>query len=298
MPDTPSDNLDEPYPANSVTEQLQIPDNTLDGRFSKTNFPFQKSQNPHQPLNSLGHLDMLPVELLSEVLLDLDVCTLMAFRCVNRQAIAIVDSLPNFRRVVENCIDVIRAIVATGANDYTFNTLYNRLSMSDCVKCGRFGGYLYLITCQRLCYFCFTRDEAFYPITESTARRIGIRKGDLKKLPHLLSLPGQYTGFEKLSKKRIKLFDREAVQQRAQDDRWIVVTGRQIDRTTLEPARYMVIISVPHFRTGNGIDRGVHCLGCRDILEKRIKYSQTAILDHFRQCGPVREIRGRMQHVP
>ncbi len=286
---TISDDLDEPYPASFVTERLRIIDNTLDGHFSNTDFPCQKSQQTPQPLHSLGQIDKLPLELLSEVLLELDVPTLVAFRCVNRQAMVVVDSLPKFRRVVENCVGVIRAIVATKADSFTFNTLYSCLGLSDCVNCGRFGGNLYLITCQRVCYFCFSRDPAYFPITESTARRIGIRKDHLKNLPHLLSLPGQYTCFEKLSRKRIKLFDRLAVQQRAQADKWTTFTGRQIDYTTREPKRYMAIISAPHFRIGRGVDWGVHCLGCRDTDELtrhlRIKYSQTAILDHFRQYG-------------
>lgn len=298
---TTSDDLDKSYSASSTTERLRIIDNTLDGRFSNTNFSYQKSPQPPQPLHSLGQIDKLPLELLSEVLLELDVPTLVAFRCINLQAMAVVDSLPKFRKIAENCIDVIRAIVATKANSFTLNTLHNRLSMSDCVNCGIFGGYLYLITCQRVCYFCFSRDTAYFPITEPTARRIGIRKDHLRTLPHLLSLPGQYTSFEKLSKKRIKLFDRAAVQQGAQVDKWTAITGRQTDRTTREPTRYMTIISAPHFRIGKGVDWGVHCLGCRDVDEPtrhlRIKYSQTAILDHFRQYGPVRQIRGRMQHV-
>jgi F-box domain len=280
---------------------LRIIDNTLNSCFSDTSVPQPKSKRPSQPLHSLGQFDKLPLELLSEVLLELDVPTLVAFRCVNRHAMTLVDSFPKFCRVVDNCATVIRAIVATKANSFTFNTLHNSLSMRDCVGCGRFGGYLYLITCERVCYFCFSRDTAYFPITESTARRIGITKNLLDQLPHLFSLPGQYTPFEKLSKKRIKLFDRVAMQQRAQDARWTAVTGRQIDYTTREPKRYMAIISAPHFCFGKDIDWGVHCLGCRDIDEPkrhlRIKYSQAAILDHFKQYGPVRQIRGRMQHV-
>ena len=148
---------------------------------------------PSQPLRSLGQIDKLPLELLSEVLLDLDVPTLVAFRCVNRHALAVVDSLPKFCRVLENCANVIylpiRAVVATKAKSFTFNTLHNSLSMRDCIRCGRFGGYLYLITCERVCYFCFSQDTAYFPITESAARRIGCTKNHLEQLPHLFSLP-------------------------------------------------------------------------------------------------------------
>lgn len=232
-----SGDLNESSPADSVIRQLRINDNTLDNRFSDTSFPLQNSQQPSQPLRSLGQLEELPLELLSEVLSDLDVPTLVAFRCVNRHARAVVDSLPIFCRVVENCANVIRAVVATKAESFTLNTLHNSLSMRDCVKCGRFGGYLYLITCERVCYFCFSRDTAFFPITESAARRIGCTKHLLEQLPHLPSLPGPCTAFEKLSKKRIKLFDRVAVQQTAQDARWAAMIGRQIDNTTREPKR-------------------------------------------------------------
>lgn len=326
IPATISNDLDRIYLANmarNVTEQLwDHTQYTLDGRFSNASFPFQKkSQQPPHVLQSLGPLDKLPIELLSKVLLELHVPALIAFRCVNRTTVAIVDALPGFRRVVETCVDVIRAIVATKATFFSFDTLYRRLSTRDCVKCGSFGGYLYLVTCERVCLSCFTDDDAYCPVTKSRARRMGMNKDALKSLPHVLSVPGTYplTISDRRFGKRITLFDRDAVQQRVQTHKWAAITGwmregiqtvkllsRYPHRRDLREGipeisrRYMAIVSAPHFGMGEDVDWGVHCLGCGSSRLpglKKMKYSREAIGDHFRERGPVLITYTRWEHV-
>ena len=233
--------------------------------------------------------------------LQLDVPTLVAFRRVNRRATALVESLHQFRRVMDHCADVIRAIVAIKASSFTFNALCDTLGIRDCTKCGRFGGYLCLIMCDRVCYSCFFLGAPYLPMTEAEARRVGLSKNLWDQLPQVFTLPGWYSAHKNFSKKRMKLLDRAAIQQRAQDTRCTARVRRHIDHTTQEAKRYMPIISAPYLGLDHDVDWGVHCPGCIDISDParhpRSKHSQTAILDHLKHHGPLQKISWRMQHV-
>lgn len=225
----------------------------------------------------------------------------MAFRRVNRRAMSLLDSLQQYRKVSEQCPNVLRAIVSTMASSFDFWTLYEALSISNCANCGRFGGYLYLITCSRACYFCFTSAWAYLPMAAHAVRRAGVSREDLERLPHLLSLPGRYTSFGKLSKKRTKLFDRQTVWNKALEAVATDEGSQRLNHTTREVKRYMAIISAPYFGAGQSVDWGVHCVGRRESTEPathfRLKYSQDDIFDHINRCGAIQDVNGRKQHV-
>jgi hypothetical protein len=283
---------------NPVAWQLRIRDHTLDDASLETRCSLENGgQYVTQSSCSLGRLDKFSLELLCEILLGLDVPTLVSLRRVNRLAMHLVNSLPQYSKIMMECPNVLRAIVSTRANGFDLRTLYTTLCTSSCANCGLFGGYLYLITCSRVCYFCFSSAPPYLPMTGFAARRSGVAKEHLDSIPHLLSLPGRYTSFEKLSKKRIKLFDRLAVRSKA----WTGAESLPPDLKTREVKRYVAIISAPCFSTGQSVDWGVYCIGCRGSTEStshfRLKYSQAGIFDHINELGMIRDVNGIKQHV-
>lgn len=106
--------------------------------------------------------------------------------------------------IFEHCPDVLRAIVSIDAKYFDCADLFETLSTIKCATCDGFGGYLYLITCQRVCYFCFTLDPLYFPVSATLAtKHTGLSRKELKCLPYILSLPGRFTERSKLVRGRI-----------------------------------------------------------------------------------------------
>lgn len=260
------------------------------------------------PLNRVvrpAHLmiGMLPLEIIVNILLALDIPTLATLRRVNRRAMSLVNSLHWYKMVLKHCPNVLRAIISIDANSFDCHTLYVALTSQKCETCNRFGSYLYLITCRRVCYLCFTSRMDYLPVTVAYAMKYtGLSKRELGPIPSISSLPGRYTPFAKLARKRYLLFDRQVVLNRAPDpsiqhDRRI----QQQDRTTNETRRYASIISAPYLGPSRqSADWGYYCIACRDdtapATHFRIKYTRDDILDHFEQQGAITVVDQRVKH--
>ncbi|KAG5768256.1 hypothetical protein H9Q72_004160 [Fusarium xylarioides] len=288
-----------------------ICDNTLDDAQLATRCPLDKGRftdasNP--PRYSAGQLDQLPAELLIQVLLYIDIPSLTRFRRVNRRAMELIDSIPQYDAIIKHCPNVIRAILSIQADAFDCDVLYTTLSTTRCSTCERFGDHLYLIDCRRVCYFCFTRRLEYFPLTigrassfftHGTQQRSAITSRQRLRAanpPNILSLPGRYcTSWNSEGgssvRKRLQLFDRQAVTQD--------LTGSglpKLDKTTREPQRFMAIITAPFlFDSGRQADWGCFCLGCKDETEEktkhfRIKYTREEVSEHIARYGPVREM--------
>ncbi|KAI3335105.1 hypothetical protein F4824DRAFT_166216 [Ustulina deusta] len=283
----------------------RIVDYTLDDADLETRCPLDNGRHLIPPQDSLGQLDMLPLELLTCIFLTLDLPSLTIFRRVNRRAMGLVDSLHQYQMVLKHCPNVLRAIISIDARYFDCRTLYKTLSTTKCEACDRFGGYLYLITCKRVCYFCFTLNPDYFPVSATrAAKHLGLPRKEIKHLPHILSLPGKYTTFCKLSRNRMTLFDRQAVLKSTLKTSTLAIDDsiRQQDLTTREPRRHMSIISAPCFgSSGLSADWGFYCAGCRESkeLEKNLrnKYTANGIVDHIRRYGAVTVVDQQTKHI-
>ncbi|KAF7560130.1 hypothetical protein G7046_g4020 [Stylonectria norvegica] len=301
-----------------------IRDNTLDNAQLSTRCPLDNGlhTDASSPARySVGRLDQLPAELLVLVLLYTDVPSLTRFRRVNRRAMELVDSVPEYAAIIKHCPDIIRAILSIHADAFNCHVLYATLNTTRCSTCQHFGDHLYLIDCRRVCYYCFTQRLDYFPLTIGRASRFFARKGtELRNAmttrqrliaanpPSVLSLPGRYctawvSEGGNLARKRFQLFDRRAV---IQDP---AASGfPKLDKTTREPLRFMTIITAPYlFDFGMRVDWGYFCLGCKEEssrqedMDFRIKYTKEEVVEHFEKYGPVEEtprIPGRFKHAP
>lgn len=250
---------------------------------------------------------MLPLELLTRIFLALDLPSLTDFRRVNRRAMGLVDSLHQYQMVLKHCPNVLRAIVSIDARYFDCRTLYKTLFTTKCKTCDRIGGYLYLITCKRVCYFCFTMNPDYFPVSATrVAKHLGLRRKEINHLPHILSLTGKYTAFCKVSRSRITLFDRQAVLKSKRTVKTSTLTVddsiQQEDITTREPRRHMSIISAPFFgSSGLSADWGFYCTSYRGNhkFEKNLrnKYTADGIVDHIRRYGAVTVVNQQPKHI-
>ncbi|KAK3695738.1 hypothetical protein B0T22DRAFT_456100 [Podospora appendiculata] len=266
-------------------QKLRIVDHTLDDAELETRCPLDNGRHVIHPKTSVGQLDLLPVELIYQVLGLLDIPTLTTFRRVNQRAMHLVDSLPPYRRLWTSCPDIFRAVVSINAASFSCEALSQALTREKCESCSLFGGYLYLITCKRVCYFCFTTRKKYFPVSSTlAARQAKLQKKTLSHLPHVLSLPGRYTAVAKLSRYRVTLVDRPALLHLSEE---AATLNKRIDYATTEPRRYMSIIAAPHLSLqSQRAYWGLFCSFCRDNTEPsrhfRIQYNQQDIVQHFK----------------
>lgn len=275
---------------------LPTVENNLDNANLSTRCPLDNGRHHGQPKYRAGKLELLAPELVFEVLLYLDVPSLTTFRRVNRRAAQLVDSLHQYQMIYTHCPDILRAIISINARHYDLWHLFKTLSKTRCSTCPRFGGYLYLITCQRVCCSCFNSDLTYNPMASTAAAKLThLRKEKLKSLiPCVLSLPGTYTPWERQSKKRIMLFDRQVVYDNDLDGYLSMRTMAHFDEPNTRDAQlYMSTISAPYFTSSAPpVDWGFHCNNCIDSGDEvskemsfRIKYTKDELKRHMERYG-------------
>lgn len=264
--------------------------------------PLDNGRHAIQPMQALGHLDLLPLETLTDVLLRLDLLSLTIFRRVNKHAMQVIDSIPQYQRIYQHCPHILRDIISTEAGHFSLGTLYEAFCNPYCTLCGDFGGYLYLITCLRVCYICFTENKLFLPVSGKQACTITrYSRKNLQQLPHIRSLRGRYADSGQLCRSRLQLWDRKAV--------FLAQTNtpghEKSDRRCNDSRRFMAVTYAPYFEQPFKIaSLGLYCLGCSESHEKetyfRKQYTRQGFVNHVVLYGPiiVGMAEDRPRHAP
>lgn len=193
--------------------KLNIKDNTLDLNRLEARCPLDNGHHLITVLRAdLGALDVLPQELLVIVPHYLDLQTLTDFRRVNHQARRSVDAVPEYSICVRYAPNAIRGMLCLGSA--RFNTcldLYEKICTPNCDKCGDFGGYIYLVTCRRACFLCFTENTSYLPLLRSDViRKFGLGSKQLDDIPHIRSRPGRYSPNGRIFHEFVTLVDHDS----------------------------------------------------------------------------------------
>lgn len=185
---------------NSLTDPRKLPQRLVGDKNLDDNLPPLASSRdrPHRksPVESVGLIDSLPLELIRDILLvHLDLRSLFIFRQVNRLALNLVDTLPEYGDVVTHALNALKGILAIGTASWiTCGTLHQKLCTSSCEECGDFTRFLYLLTCKRVCYLCFTQVDLYLPLVKSRAmHKFGLSRRVVDSLPCMTVLPGKYS---------------------------------------------------------------------------------------------------------
>src|SRR5450432_719422 len=183
------------------------------------------------PVQSLGDLQVLPLETLIKILLEVDLPSFTNFRCTNRQAMRMADAVPQYDWIFKHYPDVLRAVICAEARSFSCSALYNELQTTECRHCGKDGSHLYLITGDLVCSACHQgwqpapdgfgsrrSDFTYMPLLRTHIRKHLLDKkipdDAFEQLPHILSLPVGYRnadGREFSARKRVQLFDYQTV---------------------------------------------------------------------------------------
>lgn len=271
--------------------RLNMKDNTLD-----ENLPsFPSTQHTHNaPQTDIGWLGQLPLELFQAVLLHLDLRSLINFRMVNRRGCLTVDSIPQFSSITKHAQVAIQAALAIQTAPWiTCERLYDTLCTIECKTCGDFAGYIYMLTCERVCFLCLSDNERFLPY-DLTPRKYKTLRDALCDLPHMKSIPGRYCPLPKKCSRRFRLWDRES----ARSSTISMEQVEQADANTFDgksdnKLRFMAIVEVPVLdpKTGES-EQGRYCLGCKNSYSGqsrhfRRRFNEHTLQEHVKECGPI-----------
>lgn len=185
---------------------------TLDDNELDEHCPLDNGQHTLQPSCGLGRLDVLPLEILNVILSKLDLQSLTDIRRINQRAMVLVNSFPHYQAVVDHAPAALRGMLSIGAaRSNTCQDLYEKSCTAKCDICGDFGGYLYLITCKRVCFMCLSENTSYLPLLKyDVIRKFGLGSRELMKIPQIRSKPGCYTLSLKNCNNSLTLFDQHA----------------------------------------------------------------------------------------
>lgn len=209
---------------------------------------------------------------------------------------SLVDTLPRYSVIRQHCPDIFCAAVGICAVSFSCNTLYETLTTTSCSTCSRSGTYLYLITCKRVCFFCFTSHADYMPVSSTKAAKATnlTVKMVKKQLPYIYSIPGRYDFGGRRCASRSLLFDPQAM-LKARHTQRIQGGGPAVEAlqhgACNDPRRYMSIITAPYFGPSiHSVDWGFYShsytTAMRPPTDFRDHYTSQGILDHIDQHHP------------
>lgn len=170
-------------------------EDTFDDKKFEKHLPLDNGKHRLNPTTNLGQLDLLPDELLSNVLMRVDLQCLTDFRQVSQRAMGVIDSMLPYAALTKHAPNSIRAYLSVGtAKLISCQDLYNKLIDYRCDWCGKFGGFLYLITCKRSCLGCVLDTWDYLPLSMPEAEIVfGLTPTQVQCLPHMRTRPGYYS---------------------------------------------------------------------------------------------------------
>ncbi|KAM0307472.1 hypothetical protein ACHAPM_000191 [Fusarium culmorum] len=144
--------------------------------------------------SSLGQLDLLPAELLLSVL---DLLDFQSLSCLSRVSILgkdVIESLPVYSEMVQHAPETLAALGQTHLlGHHRATLLHSTLRQSKCVSCFAFGGFLFLPTCERVCFECLYENQSLRMTSPAMAKQcFGLTDDDLGRVPIMHSVPGTF----------------------------------------------------------------------------------------------------------
>lgn len=256
-------------------------------------------RTPHQ---GLGSLDRLPLELLYDLLLYLDLHSLFKFRQTNLGSRQRVDSLREYQLVVSHGLNLFCALLRTGlANGVSLFDFYYALCTKACTLCGEFAGFISLLPWIRCCFNCLqVAPETQVQTLAAVRKQFHLTKAEMNQLRSFKTLPGIYTMWESLYKSRITVVSAHQAKLVFRQQSRALAQTQAVGSGRTEKFKFMGSCALPYYdrRTGS-VEHGMSCAGCQLALEKRIIgsrgevwvyevrnkiYAQDGFLNHFRWC--------------
>lgn len=264
-----------------------------------------------KPIAALGNIDRLPLELIHNILLELDIASLFRLRQTNIRARQILNALHEYRTIIAHAINPLCALLRTGsASNVKLIEFYRLLCTQSCSLCGNeYGDLVYLLKWVRCCSGCLTQKSSGIRVTtfNSVKRILKLSKKSLEKLEKLKTLSGIYTMDQCPRSSRMTVVSMaSALSAYREEHAGVEASQLMIAQLSTQPIlNFMACCVLPSFDVQTGkAEYGVSCAGCQlalqeDILtsiggcwykKREVVYSQKGFLEHFKCCEPAQDL--------
>ncbi|ORY17098.1 hypothetical protein BCR34DRAFT_634417 [Clohesyomyces aquaticus] len=223
--------------------------------------PFPRTSN-----EGSGSLDQLPLELLLDILLRLDMLSLFKLRQANLRLRQAVDSLKKYQMVVSHGLNLFRALLRTRLAIYiSLLDFYDALCTKACTLCGEFGG--------------FGAPETQVQSLASARRLFQLTGAEINQLRSFKTFPGIYAMDELEYKYRITVVSRHQAMLIASRRAPAPAQAHRKGYERNIPYNFMASCALPYYDQLSGkVEHGMSCAGCQYAIESEI-YGSTAVLD-------------------
>ncbi|KAK4108168.1 hypothetical protein N656DRAFT_718480 [Canariomyces notabilis] len=144
--------------------------------------------------SSLGLLDKFPAEILLLTLNLLDFQSLSRLSRVSLKGKVVVENLATYQDVMRHAPATLAALGRTRLLQYHPATAISQaLRTEKCMACTEFGHFLFLPTCERVCFQCLVMKELLRVTTIELANEaFRLTDRHLERIPIMHSVPGTY----------------------------------------------------------------------------------------------------------
>ncbi|EWY85600.1 hypothetical protein FOYG_12741 [Fusarium oxysporum NRRL 32931] len=185
----------ETHSADQIISQLTCDVELNLGRVIQDIFPATPSTiHPERSISSLGQLDTLPAELLHITLNLLDFQSLSRVSRVSLRGKRVVENFLPYQQVIQHAPKVPTALIKTNlVGYYPASEVYRILKSYRCVSCSDFGAFLYLPTCERVCFECLFQNRGLWMMTLPMAKKYFVLTQRQVQALHIMRIiPGTY----------------------------------------------------------------------------------------------------------
>ena len=150
--------------------------------------------SPSSTSSTLGHLDILPLEILHEICHSLDIASLFTFRQTNSRANQVVCSLRIYQMAMPHASEVLSAIMKTNTVPWlTLNDLLDLVVTQNCKSCGNsVGGFIFLPSMVRWRFWCVDTNPTLYEYLVRLFWPDLRYSAPIRKMFHGLNLAGEW----------------------------------------------------------------------------------------------------------
>lgn len=265
-----------------------------------------------EPTASLGELARLPLELMTNICLQLDIQSLFSLRQVNARGQQIVNSIHEYCVIIKHALNAFLALLRTRKTPgVTLEDFYSLLCTQECSLCGHYGDLVYLPTWVRCCSPCLhSKNPALNMRSLRSVRQLlNISRNSLRELPKIRNVPGTYGMTQIVYKQRMDCVTTRhaiAAHKKEYGDRPIPESFSQLlQKWAID---FMVCCALPSYNPQNNqVECGVSCSGCRIFLYNVVDrpcpdwakvaldmvYSHSEYLEHFAWCEQAQLLWGK-----
>ncbi|KAK2616686.1 hypothetical protein QQS21_000298 [Conoideocrella luteorostrata] len=189
------DSLEQPWSSDGTISRLTFtPELGLDGMIRNLR-PAHPSTVHRESPSSLGQLDKLPTEILFLTFNLLDFRSLSRVLRLSLRGKSIIETLPVYQLIMRHAPALLSALGQTRLIGlHSSQLILHTLRSDQCVSCFEFGGFIFLPTCERICFTCLHENIAFWMISRPVAKKcFCLTEKQLKAVPIMHSIPGSYS---------------------------------------------------------------------------------------------------------